>query len=592
MAAKTTAQAGDWNTGATWTGGVKAGNGDTATINHAVTVSTSEIVGTSPASDTTVVLTVATAGSLTVTSTGNLKVRGATQIQDTTITVNGDGVFEIDASQAGSPSTRRYNVIIGSANNQGNAYFVGNGSSGHAAIVRSNSGGAAGCFKGGQIWTRGGKFKLTYTDLTKIGDGTNQSFDFDLNSSASDSCWADNCIFDNCAGIYNGGGAVHDSAVFRLLRTTFKNSGSNLTARFGSNLTLGTGTRSVTFCVFDTQPTILNATGFTIDDNIFYLAPAFIGTAATSTARNLIRLTSGVAPMTTTGTLTDCYALYNETITNPHFFGPDSGGTSHNYDGVIFEFTGTDGQGDCILPQTPGSALTWRAIDCIVLPNSTGTAMTGSLFTLGGNANVTISEEHCTVFVDGVNSGIVTGEGSYAGHAGMIDYMKSNIHWGVNGGNGFKIYGSTDTTPANNICAAAEADWNCGFNLAAGEELKGYDIPMTGTPGAHDVDTDPNFVEPERNAAAFDGSLGGPGTVANLLTELMKLNDRAGYNTAYNVPDLLQYVREGFIPQTASVRVGSETGTVIGAVQDDAPSSGVIQMVTLMAIGDEISWQV
>ena len=60
MATIATAQAGDWHTASTWTGGAVPTDGDTAVLNHAVTVSASVTVGG---------LTVGAGGSLSVADT-------------------------------------------------------------------------------------------------------------------------------------------------------------------------------------------------------------------------------------------------------------------------------------------------------------------------------------------------------------------------------------------------------------------------------------------------------------------------------------------------------------------------------------------
>lgn len=565
MAAITTAQAGDWNTGATWTGGVKPVSGDTATINHAVTVSTSEIVGTSPGTDTSVVLTINAA--LTIQSTGNLRVRGAVTQGDVAVTVNGDGVLEIDASLA---ATRRYQWTIGSANNQANSYLVAAGTAGHPAIIRSNAGGAAGCFKGGQVFTRGGKFKLTFANLTKIGDGTNQSFDYDLNS-AADQCFADDCIFDNCAGTFNGGGAVRDGAIFRFLRTTFKNSGSNLASRVGSNIAMTTGERRIAGCVFDHVLTILNATGFTFNGwNIFLESPAFLGTAGVSADQNVFAFTGGAAGvLVTTFKVSNFISWARGEPVNPHFMAPDSGVAGHDYEDGYYFSDGDDAQGDCVLPGTPGSAQAYNLKRLVVLPNKAG-LKSGSLITLGGNANVTVGAEHCTVRVDGVNSGIVVGEGSYAGRAGIISSYKSNIVWGkVADGNGYHIYASTDTVAQANLVAAANATNNTRFQATGA-----YGYPQTiGTPGANDVNQDPQFVDSTRNPITWDTSLGGPGTAANALAEMAKVNDRSGFNSAYSASALITYLKTGYIVRNSAMRTAAHDGTVIGAIQDAPPAA-------------------
>src|SRR5262245_54263531 len=141
MAAITTAQTGPWNVGSTWVGGVKPGNGDTATLNHAVTVNTSEIVGTSPAAGS-VVLTMNAA--LTIQNGGTLRQRGDSAIGNVAFTVDQGGTYIFDSSQSASPSTTSYRCTIGTANGQASSYFVTTGVSGNVATVMSDAAGANG----------------------------------------------------------------------------------------------------------------------------------------------------------------------------------------------------------------------------------------------------------------------------------------------------------------------------------------------------------------------------------------------------------------------------------------------------------------
>ena len=562
MTAIATAQAGPWSSSATWTGGVKPGSGDTATINHAVTVSTSEIVGTSPASDTTAVLTVASAGSLTIQSTGTLVVRGAIVIQNTTLTVNGDGILEFDSSQATSPSTRHYRCSIGSANNQANSYFVANGTVGHPAIIRSNAGGGNGYFSDGG-WSRGGKAKLTYADLTRIGDATRAQFSFDLNSNSTDQFFMDHCVSDGGAYPRQVAGLI-DGTTFRLLHSTWRNSADN-PLRVGSSDTFTGGVRSVTFCVFDQRPEFIPPLHFTIDDNVFYRIPDFSSGIWASFARNLVRHEDSEV-FVSLADCTDNYHLYDSDTINPHFVAPDGTVAGHNFDGLIFELGGASSdQGDCILLPQADAAAHYPIAHTIVLPGD-GDQQSGTIASALGNANVSFDVDRCTYFSSGGSPGISVGE-TYTGYAGMMTGLTNSICWDSSARTGRFIV-NQDTPPGvSDIVAAANCHNNGKWNLEAGSEGGGYDTPMTGTPGTDDVTGDPQFVDSTRRTTTWDASLGGPGTRANMLTELMKLNDRTGYNAAYSVTALIEYVRAGFVPTNPDYVTGADDGTAIGAVQ-------------------------
>src|SRR5262245_28024622 len=142
MSAITTAQAGDWSATGTWTGGVIPGNGDTVTLNHAVTVSDSRIVGTSPASGAGT-NAVRCNAALTIQNGGFLKVRGDLGLNNVGVTVQAGGILEFDASQAGTPSTAIYKLFDVNNAADPNSILTCSGTQGNHAIVRSNSGGAS-----------------------------------------------------------------------------------------------------------------------------------------------------------------------------------------------------------------------------------------------------------------------------------------------------------------------------------------------------------------------------------------------------------------------------------------------------------------
>ena len=86
-------------------------------------------------------------------------------------------------------------------------------------------------------------------------------------------------------------------------------------------------------------------------------------------------------------------------------------------------------------------------------------------------------------------------------------------------------------------------------------------------PGANDIQADPLFVDKTRKLSTWDTSLGGAGTEANAITEMLKLNGYGGtYDSNYNVSDLVTYVFGGFTPQAAEFDGTGSGGADIGAV--------------------------
>src|SRR5437879_3120032 len=150
MAAITTAAAGNWSATGTWTGGVIPGNGDTITLNHAVTCDTSRTVGISPAVGGTAAVTANAV--LTIAAGARLTCRGdfLRNAAAGQLLVAAGGAFRFDASQAGTPSTALY-VCRETASGFGGTVLVTQGTVGARCTVDSDNtnGGANGRFDDG-----------------------------------------------------------------------------------------------------------------------------------------------------------------------------------------------------------------------------------------------------------------------------------------------------------------------------------------------------------------------------------------------------------------------------------------------------------
>jgi hypothetical protein len=571
MAAFTSTQAGDWSDPATWGGSGPPGDGDTASIGHVVTVDTNTTVGTSGPTGTTAVTV--TAGGRVVVATGiQWTVRGDiltatanTAVVDV-ITLEAGATLEMDASQASTPASQTYVIRLGNAAGA-RARFKANGTSGARCTVRSNSGGGNARFTRTGA-TNSGFFDCSYCDFLRIGDASNPFADVDLTTSSANSRFAfSHCTFDACGSMStNGGGTPGNACVISVDHCRWKNTaGSGPT--FGT-ATSPTGTRNLTFCSFDKAVTFTNTHNYVIEDCVFTNSYSVSGSGTwASFKRNFVRHTAQAATQLT-GEAVDCYVLEDHATSNPHFlqFGTSPASAAQVIDGCIFESTGTAGNGDCILIPSPSGARAFTVKRCIVLPNAAG-GQSGTLVSALGNANVTLVVEHNTAYVSANNSGLVVGE-TYNAHAGMVSSFKSNIMWRSSLGTGWKMYRDAAGTNQD-VCAPADADRNCGHNLNAGSDGKGYNA-ASGTafstaPGANDVDEDPDFVDPTRDLASWDAALGGPGTVANAVAEILKLGD-TDWNPDYNVADLLTWVRAGFAPQNQNLIGAAHDGGTIGAV--------------------------
>ena len=550
MTAINSAATGNWNDGATWSGGLFPGSGDTATIlnGHHVTVSDPRTIGLSGASSTTA-LTINAGGHLTIAAGQLLKVRGDVVLGNASpvaaLTLAAGAILEFDGVAA--PASTHYALRPGYLST-----VTLNGTAGARCLIRSSTVGKEGSIAHSSFrwdWTG------TYFDFLNLG--TSSIPCVQPREGIVDIA---NWIFDACGEIQT----FYEPAdlVVRYLNGTMKNSVGTYCINHGNSpvLPITTGTRVLQGCVFDKQ-VLHTFGGYTIADNLFSGDPPFSSLAAgalpwASFSNNLLVATGNSAETATGGAVVDGgYYLQNSTTGNPHYF---SHAITTTVRGMIFEYTGTTADGDCNLMGAPTGPITITIEHCLGLPNAAG-GSSGTMFSHGGSANLTTVLRHNTWFGGGQVCCNI-GE-TYAGHAGMIAQFRDNLCWDTSP-TAYKLedYASS----VNDVVAAASCHHNAGYNLILpGSNGKSYhNLDLTGgAPGASDVDgTDPLFVDRTRDFASWDGSIaGGAGSVAHGLAELKKKNDASGYNPSYTITALCAYVKGGFIPGAAAHHAASDS---------------------------------
>jgi hypothetical protein len=582
MATITSAQTGDWTASSTWVGGVSPGNGDSAVIasSHIVTVDSNITVGTSDVDDVGV-------AAITVQN-------GATLVIDAfTLTCRGD----IDISACNN-STRGLDLLAGASIEFDDTVAVGSES--YRIITPSQYPGTQPCIRVrgtsilrcsigiatsgtyGRIVGSGANYfglldaefcdfsdlgtdALVANELSTPSDGDNNGSIFRLI----------NCTFTSCGKVNCQADGSHTQLTVQ--NSSFKSPLGTRSINYGSYTPkLGSGIRLIDGCVFEKRADLFSPRDLTLSGNFFQEGYSTSNTDSegwTISSGNFVRCDDSNEEFIPRGDVIDEFWYYDSGAkANPHFMfiGGDNATTTQTVSGVIFEARTPDAQGDCMLVSEKPSATTINISQCIGLPNSANDC-SGTLVSALGNANTTLTIENCTHFC-GSQPGVAVGE-TFAGFTSMFSSIRGNIFHDSAGGRSYKVADSGTNDTVSDLVSSANLDYNCGYNMLAGSNLKGYNNLefSSGTPGSNDVDTNPNFVDSSRDLASWDASLGGAGTGASAITELRKLND-SDYNSNYSIDNLLDYIRAGLKPSSSSLQASSFDGSSIGAVQFSALS--------------------
>ena len=130
---------------------------------------------------------------------------------------------------------------------------------------------------------------------------------------------------------------------------------------------------------------------------------------------------------------------------------------------------------------------------------------------------------------------------------------------------GYSI-GSASANEAVEINTFRNVDHNLYYDLS-GNGVDGnlgvHQARFTSNIDRQSVTYNPRFFDPTRNLAAWDRSLGGPGTAEHAIQELKKRNDDLGFDSRYKVEELTAWVAKGFAVTDAQA-LGSD-GLPMGA---------------------------
>lgn len=553
-------QSGNWSEPSTWSADRVPQNGDVVVIRDHVQIDTHAVVGESSDSDATG-LSVESPGSLTILSGFQLTLRGSAKLDNAPLTMKPGSILEFDSSLAISPSSSAYSLQIGAANNQPQARLIIQGTADMRCKIQSQktNGGANG-FITDDGFLQGGLITGSYVDFESVGDSSRSAIQIAATGDAF--FQLENAIFKNC-GALRSTYHLGENVIFSLKNITWRQTLGPLSAEINSYNELVSGLREISNCVFDKEVRFYPPTGLLISENIFGAGFDVLDGNWAGFKNNLVRH-EGTARRIASSVSNNYWLIDNSQKVNPHFLQAGTYSRDITVDGEIFDFRGANGDGDCILIGEPQEPVKVTVKNCIVLPNS-ASDNSGTLFSALGNNNIEIVAEHNTYFTG--SQGAACGE-TYEGKHGMISSFRSNLAWDSVGGRGYKLFDSGINNNVVDLVSSEMADFNLGFNLRLGSNLRGYDNLefSNGSPGEHDLELNPLFRDPTRNISSWDESLGGPGSAEHAYSEIIKINDLTGYNGAYTVAALYRYVREGFSPANILLKNAAHDGTDIGAV--------------------------
>lgn len=590
------------------------GNGDTVTINHAVTVDANTTVGTSPSDTTTVVYQQNAAVTVAAVT---FKVRG-NAIQQATgndLTLSAGSILEVDDSAAGSPTEYEWRKGNSSA---ASPKWIINGSSGSQCIVRKNSGGSrwstttSGTGKGANV-------AATWTTFRGVELGGQ--------TDGSPGLTFSDCFFDN-SFVYVG---LVDDCPFTFTRCLWLNTPvGEYCIRAEKNGIVSGWNPVITDCGFDAIVNI-QSTGLTADGAIFlggyqWSSPnTAAGSRATGFTDCLQRITFNQTARYGDWTESlffedgrntyDGLGEYTATSTagSLHWFAPlDVEPGVYAVTNCVLESAGSDGASD--IDYTPSSTNTSAFSYCLFLPDpaTSGGASVGLGTMTTNNATGGASTyDHCTYY--GGQQGAMALAELGNGAAGIIGSLRSNILWNdpLNAGTGpfnKAVYQSTvPPGAAVDMVNPNQCGWNCLWNLNSATVQTNakpyYDTDFSSPSnnvGQNDVVGNPGFVAPTRNLATWVASLestwaaapsgnysanASPSRTDYLAHGLYKLQVSTSRPThpdadaRYTLAAYLAYVRNGFRPTNVSLKDAGHDSVTIGALEGAWAGAGAMPLI-------------
>lgn len=557
MTAYTSTQAGDWNSAATWGGGgYPNASGDTATVSHDVTI---------PAGATITCGACSVGGGETLTVNGAYNLAGALSLGAAATFAAGPGAV-IDLNG--------YNVTPA-----GDVNYTFQGTANSRITVRST--GSAGSFVGvgAQILPN-----HRYVDFSGLGDSSYGR----SHMSAVTPTYQD-CTWTRCGKIEleTVGTATNSGLIVR--RCDFRNPTSTTPVTSSSYYPIvwitgakGSNPRVIEYCTWSTDrseptPIVMKASssnvGISFRRNVLRDCELMSTDTGAIVTENLLYRTLHVNAddsmmalgWTQMATLARNYSYYS-CGGHPYWLTSSDTPTVINN---VFETQASANEGtnwflsagtvsfvhNLFIGQ--GNVLTY------VINQTVNVNIKRNTINIGNNATTSGSHTSAPTTVMALAPTLLT-EQSCTALAGTMN-ISYNLMTNPSGTRDYQVDCIASTadqvdTLGNNV------GWDFGGGLTSPPVPYDAHVVVTSGAGTGDSAVNPQYMDRTRTLATWDSSLGGAGTAANAVTELLKLNGTGGtWNSAYSTRALISYVFDGYKVQASSLRNASDTGGPIGA---------------------------
>ena len=355
--------------------------------------------------------------------------------------------------------------------------------------------------------------------------------------------------------------------------------------------------KSLTNIVSETQINLRYVAGYTLDH--FVLGPDGAGNArdgnnaGNAASHNNVFMSTNAGGAATSLLADETRNVYFYTsANNPHGFDTRQLRGDALLSNFWFEsaFLGQTDTGDAVLTNGPqyyvdtygGDVPTLTISDSGTIGDSSGEARHPTLFTFNNGEGIRVAVRHSVALV-GINAQAIALDENGATPTGAgVEFIDSIVYAELPD-YGYAL-GSTDTAVSAGVDNFLRVDNNLYFNLksdGADGALGVHTAQFSSAPDAASRVVDPLLLDDSRNLASWDAHLGGPGTAAHAIAEMMKRNDDSGFNPAYTVQALTRYVAEGH-STTRNDAIASD-GLPIG------PSLFEVPLVDPNGAGDPIS---